>query len=251
LGAERFASSAWPIALLILCAPVCARSSRFQPQLRAQRAASAPRTVSAWAADQLVMLLGELRLKVALMAVLAHTALERSSAGISVSGTYDRRTGRSGPRCVRSLPAINRRAGGRLRQCSGCTHRVLAVHGRRRLRSGGAADASSQSRAGLFFLRPQLDTARHVDPKGCTAAMAAATLRCEAAREYQLRDSRRDGGGVPVARDAGAAHGSLKQDPLPAGLRAHHPRYGTPQQIQAGGSCSEQIDRSVCNRFPA
>ena len=44
LAPSRCASSAWPIALLILCAPVCARSSRlshsFAPQRADRRAAN-------------------------------------------------------------------------------------------------------------------------------------------------------------------------------------------------------------------
>ncbi len=88
LAPSRFASSAWPMALLILCAPVCARSSRLShtsraPALREPRRERERRRP----ADPGGELVRELGLEVRGVQMLAHAGSRRSSAGISVSGT--------------------------------------------------------------------------------------------------------------------------------------------------------------------
>ena len=74
---RRFASSAWPIALLILCAPVCARSSRFSQILAPQRSDSRAREGERRGpADPGLQLARELVLESVGVQMLAHAVLE-------------------------------------------------------------------------------------------------------------------------------------------------------------------------------
>src|SRR5438874_13693371 len=129
------------------------------------------------AADPAGELFGELRLKVALMQVLAHAPLEALERGDQRFRNVAAAERAEAAACVRE-PAgdqLGEQAGG-IRQCGGCTHAGSSARMAGASDTARAADAKLTICSGLFTpgrTSTPLDTST---PKGCTAAMAAATL---------------------------------------------------------------------------
>ncbi len=203
---SRCASSAWPTALLILCAPVCARSSRLSQMRAPPTSARQP--------------LGEVERRLAADVV----AAERGQLGRE--GRVGERGRRARPRARRAPPSPSRarsarRSGrsararparaGRRGPCAQCSSRLLrrgdeASHALVVLDAGGALDAARAVDAVRAHLAHGL---RHV-VRGRAAPPAAAGARpracwraASARRAPRRRASRPMAGRRRPARPAG------------------------------------------------
>ena len=204
LAPRRRASSACPMALLILCAPVCARSSRLSHTFAPQRAERRAAKVSAVGRPtQLRQLRGELRLEVATR---AGARARRARAARAPGSASPARSGRRRDRSGRAHRGSGRRSSSASRPRGPAE--AAMHHGNppwqsaaRCARRARRAD-ELRDRAGLFTpgrSSTPLDTST---PKGCTADDRRGDVTgVEAAGEYQLRAAR-ERARAPASRSA-------------------------------------------------
>ena len=210
---RRRASSACPMALLILCAPVCARSSRLIHTCAPQRADRRAAKVSAVGRPtQLRQLRGEFRLEVAARAgARARRARAARAPGSASPARSARRTGRSARAHRESAPPADPRAGSRRRKIPTlmanllwqCTAAAAAAR---------AALTKAAMRRGTLHPGPLLDATRHVDAERRDRGDRGGDVAgVQAAGEDHLRAARERARRLPVARRAAAARGTFEQ----------------------------------------
>src|SRR5439155_736969 len=216
----------------------------LEPQLRAPGRRQARRERERrGAAHPARELFGELRLKVALMQVLAHTPLEALERGDQRFRNVTAAERAEAAALIRKAAGdqLGEQAGG-LRQCGGCTHAGSSDAAR-------AADAKFAISAGLFTpgrSSTPLDTST---PKGCTAAMAAATLpvlRPPASTSCVQRARRRAAFQSLAAPEPLTGPSNRIRSGSVAGPSSAARTTGS--RSSPPGSCSRsRSDRSVCN----
>src|ERR687885_160756 len=203
----RCASKPWPTALLILCAPVCARSSRFshtapEPIRAAKRLASysgvgrptyvlSRRLSSAWNAASLM--------------AARKPASSSSRAGMMVSGTYCPPYGPNRPRLA-----------------------VVALVGAMVIAAYGLQKSSDKAR--IFAAGRELDAAAHVDAEWRQAGERGGdVVGLQAAGDEAARPYRAQGGPVEGAPGAAGQTLRVRVQKVPVGpqrVLGDHPRGG-------------------------
>ena len=242
---SRFASSAWPIALLILCAPVCARSSRFSQTSAPQRRDSSRAYVSGVGRPTQVRSSHvELGLEAGIRQDVAHALLEPIERRHQRLGHVAPAERAEAAARVRELAAAASAPAALRGRSSGPRSLIAAIlleHDRRDPRMRRARRAARNSRISAASLTPRLDSTPELTstPNGRTRRDRVGDVaRHRARRRARARQRAR----------ARAASSQSARSPAP--LRALSSRNRARQSC-GDGNAPVRCDSTGSTRWPA